>query len=71
MEFHEAMIDFMELHAGGQWEPQGPNAMAQVMSLADRAIYADVQGTDTVLIIAPDRAALDLVRASLAGHGVA
>ena len=66
LEFHEAIVDFMEIHAGGQWEPQGPDAMAQVMSLAEQAIYADVQGADTVLVIAPDRAALDLVRASLA-----
>ena len=64
-EFNAAMMDFTQARTGGEWEAVGQDGTEHITDLPTQSIYVSISQADTVLIIAPDRATLDLARAAL------
>ena len=65
LEFNAALLVFTEARTGGEWETVGEDGTEHIMDLPGQSIYVSVSQADNVLIIAPDRATLDLARAAL------
>jgi hypothetical protein len=62
LEFHGAFLEFMQQRAGVDWEIAEGEGMGQVMELVGQRIYLGLDGSDTLLIFAPDLATLEAAR---------
>ena len=69
VEFAEALMSFTESRTAGTWDPVGQDGTDYVMKLPAQRIYFSVSEADTLLVIAPDDATLEAVRAALDTEG--
>ena len=68
-EFFDTFLEFTQVRTGGQWEMAGDESKAEVMTLPDQSIFVGLEGIETLLIYAPDQAAVETVREGLAAAG--
>ncbi len=62
LEFHGAFLEFMQQRTGADWELAEGEGMGQVMELVGQRIFLGLDGSDTLLILAPDLATLEAAR---------
>ena len=66
-EFYGTFLDFTTARTGAEWVEEVPQGAASRMALDGQVISVTVAGTFTLVVFAPDDAAVENVRAALAG----